>query len=114
VWGMWYGRWATSSGHRSSRNIVVFFPGALTREAGRFDNPTCPNQLFDLLIGAKQYRWGYGETERLGGLEVHDHLEFDGKLHREIARLRATQNAIDIGGGATKRAYTVGSAAQQT
>ena len=40
------------------------------------------------LIGTKQNRWGYGKTERLGGLEVHDHLELGRKLHREIARLR--------------------------
>ena len=44
-------------------------------------------QLFDLLISAQEYRRGYGEAERLGGLEVHDHLKFCRKLHREIARL---------------------------
>ena len=33
-------------------------------------------------------RWGYGEAERLGGLEVYDHLELGRKLHREIALLR--------------------------
>ena len=32
--------------------------------------------LFDHLVGAQQYRWGYGKTERRGGLEVQDHLEF--------------------------------------
>jgi hypothetical protein len=29
---------------------------------------------------------GYGKTERLGGLAIHDHLKFRRKLHREIAR----------------------------
>jgi hypothetical protein len=48
---------------------------------------------------------GYGKTKRLGGLEVHDHLEFCRKLHREIAWLRAAQNAIDISGGTTKVVY---------
>ena len=52
--------------------------------------------LFDLLISAKQYRWGYGKTERLGGLEVHGHLKFCRKLHRKITRLLAPQNAIHI------------------
>ena len=33
---------------------------------------------------------------------VHDHLKFCRELHREIARLRAAQNAIDISGGTTK------------
>jgi len=35
----------------------------------------------------------------LAVLRFHDHLEFCRKLHREIARLRAAQDAIDIGGG---------------
>jgi hypothetical protein len=38
---------------------------------------------------AQHDRWGYGKTERLGGLEIDGHLEFCRKLHREIARLRA-------------------------
>ena len=63
--------------------------------------------LFDYLVCAQQYRWGYGKTERRGGLAVHDHLVFHRKLHREIARLRAAQNAIDIRGGTTKVVYHV-------
>ena len=39
---------------------------------------------------------GYGEAKRLGGLEVQDHLVFHRKLHREIARLLAAQNVIDL------------------
>ena len=66
-------------------------------------------QLFDLPISAKQYRWGYDKTERLGGLEVQDHLEFGRKLHRKIAGFLAAQNAIDISGGATPVVYKVGS-----
>ena len=58
--------------------------------------------LFDHLIRPQQNRWGYGKTERLGGLAVHDHLELGRELYREIARLLAAQNAIHIGGGATK------------
>jgi hypothetical protein len=30
---------------------------------------------------------GYRKAKRLGGLEVHDHLELGRELHREIARL---------------------------
>jgi hypothetical protein len=37
----------------------------------------------------KQDRLRNGETKRLGGLEIHGHLEFCRKLNREIARLRA-------------------------
>jgi hypothetical protein len=37
-----------------------------------------------------------------------------GKLHREIARLLAEQDAIHIGGGATKVVYRLGSVGEQT
>jgi hypothetical protein len=42
------------------------------------------------------------KAERLGGLEVDDHLELGRKLYWEIARVCAAQDAIDIGGSATK------------
>ena len=61
-------------------------------------------QLFDHLGGAQQNRWRYGKAKRLGGLAVQDHLELGRELHREIARLLAAQNAIDIGGGTRKGA----------
>ena len=44
------------------------------------------------LGGAQQYRWGYRESERLGGLEVQDHLELGRKLHWEITRLLPAQD----------------------
>jgi hypothetical protein len=44
---------------------------------------------FDDLVGAQLNRRGYGKAKRLGGLEVHDHLEFCRELHRKIARLLA-------------------------
>jgi glyoxylase-like metal-dependent hydrolase (beta-lactamase superfamily II) len=55
-----------------------------------------PRGLFDHLVGAKQDRWRYRKAERLGGLEVHGQLELGRKLHREIARFFATQDAIDF------------------
>src|SRR6516164_141851 len=70
-------------------------------------------QLFDDLGGAQQNRWGYGKTECRGGLAVHDHLELGRELNREIARLLAAQDAIDIGGGATKNVYLVNSVGEQ-
>src|SRR6516162_2148018 len=70
--------------------------------------------LFNHLVGAQHDRWGYGKAKRLGGLEVHGHLELGRKLHREIARLLAAQDAINIGGGATPEVYPVGSVGEQT
>ena len=69
--------------------------------------------LLDHLVGAQHDRRGYGKTERVGGLAVHDHLKFRRKLHRKIARLLAAQNAIDIGGGTTVGVYQVGSVGEQ-
>jgi hypothetical protein len=37
--------------------------------------------LFDHLVGAQQNRLRHGKTERFGGLEVHDHLEFGWQLN---------------------------------
>src|SRR5215471_16260208 len=71
-----------------------------------------PTLLLDHLVGAQQNRWGYSKNERVGGLAVHDHLELGRELHREIARLLAAQNAIDIGGGAD--VYRVDSVGEQT
>src|SRR6516225_8632597 len=71
-------------------------------------------QLFDDLGGAQQNRWGYLKAERLGGLVVHDHLKLGRQLHREIARLLAAQDAIDIGGGATPVVSQVDSVGEQT
>src|SRR6516225_8912173 len=68
---------------------------------------------FDHLVGAQQDRLRHRKAERLGGLEVHCHLELGRKLHREIAGLLAAQNAIDIRGGATKEVYLVGSVGEQ-
>ena len=86
-------------------NVRFPIPIAAFRAQGRFSQLSAINrhnqQLFDDLGCTQHYRWGYGKTERLGGLEVQDHLKFCRKLHREIARLLAAQNAIDIGGGAT-------------
>jgi hypothetical protein len=52
-------------------------------------------------------------AERLGGLEVQDHLVFRRKLHREIARLLAAQDAIHVRGGATRNVCLVGSIGEQ-
>jgi hypothetical protein len=49
-------------------------------------------------IGVRRYT---SDAKRLGGFEVCGHLVFHRKLHREIARLLAAQDAIHIGSGAT-------------
>ena len=52
---------------------------AAIRAQGRLSQLSAINrhnrQLFDLLVGAQQDRWGYCKAERHGGPAVHDHLE---------------------------------------
>jgi hypothetical protein len=40
-----------------------------------------PVASFNQFVGAQQNRWGYRKTERLGGLTIHDHLEFCRQLN---------------------------------
>src|SRR5262249_59338073 len=49
--------------------------------------------LFDQLVGAAAQRQRHGDAERLGGLEVQEHLNFCGLLYRQLARLFAFENA---------------------
>jgi hypothetical protein len=52
--------------------------------------------LFDHLVGAGEDRWRHSQTERLGGLEVEHQLILSRHLHRQIGRLLALENAIDV------------------
>src|SRR5215471_15711233 len=54
-----------------------------------------PGELVDYLIGGDQQRFRDREAERLRGLKIDHQLEFRRKLHREIARLGAAQNAVE-------------------
>src|SRR5262249_17025044 len=89
-------------------------PPGTPRPPRRSGRASARAALLDHLISAQQNRQWHLKTERGGGLSVHDHLELGRKLHREIARLLAAQNAIDIGGGATKVVYPVDSVGEQT
>ena len=52
------------------------------------------------LVGAQQDRFGDGDVECLGGLEIDDKFELRGLLDREVGRLGTFQDSVDIAGGA--------------
>src|ERR1700745_2660151 len=56
--------------------------------------PSTPS--FDHLVGASEEHWRHVEAEDFGGRQIDDEVEFGRLLHREIGRLRAAQNLIDI------------------
>ncbi len=47
---------------------------------------TCLAALFDHLVGTDQHRFRNGNTERFGGLQVHDDIENRGLFDRQVAR----------------------------
>jgi hypothetical protein len=69
---------------------------------------------FDHLVRAQQNRLRHSKAERLGRFDVDGHLEFDRQLNGKVRRLCATEDAIDIGGGATKDISYVWPVGKQT
>ena len=54
------------------------------------------SELFDHIVGAtEQQRW-HVEVQRLGGLEIDDQFKLCRRLDREVGRLLALEDAVDV------------------
>src|SRR2546421_12523691 len=57
----------------------------------------------DHLVGAQEEISTDRQSERSRCFEIDDKLEFGGLLNRQVGRLRAFQNLVDISGGAQEQ-----------
>jgi hypothetical protein len=62
-----------------------------------------PALLFDHLVSAQEEISTDRQSERSRCFEIDDKLEFGGLLNRQVGRLRAFQNLVDISGGAQEQ-----------
>src|ERR1700682_2550049 len=69
---------------------------ALSIWPGKNGKITASPDLFDHRVGRHKKNRRHGEAECLGGLHVDDQLEFHRRLNREIRRILALEDAIDI------------------
>ena len=55
--------------------------------------------LLNHLVGASEHRGRQVEAQRLRGLEVYHQLVLGRRLHRQVGRLLALEDAIDVASG---------------
>jgi hypothetical protein len=71
------------------------------------ENDPTFTRSFDDLVGEPLKMQRHVKAECLGGFEVDDEIELGRDLDRQIAGLRSTQDAIDMGGRAPEHVFVV-------
>jgi hypothetical protein len=61
-----------------------------------------PPALLDYLVGAPEDRHRNRQAERARGLQIDDELELGRLLDRQLARLRAFEDLVDVDGGSPR------------
>ena len=101
--------------HRAVRNApgMSAMPLIATQSVRRNEASQCaisrhmlcgkPAPLFDHLVSAQEEISTDRQSERSRCFEIDDKLEFGGLLNRQVGRLRAFQNLVDISGGAQEQ-----------
>jgi hypothetical protein len=70
--------------------------------------------LLDYLVGACEHHRRHVEAQSLRGFEINHEFVFRWRLHRQVGRLLALEDAIDITRGAPELIDLIGSIADQS
>src|SRR5215216_617764 len=80
----------------------IFHHIASLSEASVHDRCRSLAPLFDHLVGAGEHGCRHIEAERFRGLEIDDQFVLGRRLHRQVGRLLALEDAVDVSSRAPK------------